>query len=169
MGSPLFSKADPLDQISAYQIFQPDSLCPFGIVSSADESSEGEEARVTTKEEYEVDWAHSWMEVGGAGIGGGGGTGVVESGISLCLVLLSLSDFTVLWLSLAFVTDPFSLFQGLHLLRQASLLREEAQQLEVEGLQKVELAVAGSEAEGLYGLLRGALSHSSMSSTPPHI
>ena len=57
---------------------------------------------------------HSWMEVGDASIGGGGGTGVVESGISLCLVLLCFPDcsFTVLWLSLAFVTDPFPLFQG---------------------------------------------------------
>ena len=42
---------------------------------------------------------------------------------------------------------PFSLLQMLHLLRQVSLLREEAQELEVEGLQKVELAVAGLEAE----------------------
>ena len=38
---------------------------------------------------------------------------------------------------------PFSPFPGLHLLRQASLLREEAQWLEVGGLHKVELAVAG--------------------------
>ena len=121
--------------------------------------------------EYEVDWAHLWVEVGSAGIGPGGGTGVVESGISLCLVLLSLSDysFTVSWLSLAFVTDPFSLFQGLHLLRHCSFLREKAQKLEAEGLQKVELAVAGSEAVGLYRLLRGALSHSTMSSAPPHL
>ena len=34
-------------------------------------------------------------------------------------------------------------------------------------LQKVETAVAGLEAEGLYGLLRGAISHSPVSSTPP--
>ena len=96
------------------------------------------------------------MKVGSASIGRGGGTGVVESGISLCLVLLSLSDcsFCCLWLSLAFVTDPFSLFKGLYLLRWASLLREEAQQLEAEGLQTVELAVTESEAEVVYGLLR---------------
>ena len=92
MGPPFFSKVDPLDKTSAYQIFQPDPLCSFGIVSSADESCKSEEARVTTKDEYEVDWAHSWMEVGGASIGGGGDAGVVESGISLCLVLLSLPD-----------------------------------------------------------------------------
>ena len=61
---PFFSKADPLDQTSAYQIFQPDSLCSFGIVSCADESSQGEEARVKMKEEYEVDQAWSWVEVG---------------------------------------------------------------------------------------------------------
>ena len=46
-----------------------------------------------------------------------------------------------------------SFFQGLHLLHQASLLCVEAQCLEAAGLQKVELAVAGSKAEGLYELL----------------
>ena len=111
MGS-LFSKANPLDQTSVYQIFQPDPLCSFEIVSSTDESAEGEEARVTSKEEYEVDWVWSWVEVGDANIDRGGGRWFVESGISLCFELLSLSDcsFTFLWLSLAFVTDPFSLF-----------------------------------------------------------
>ena len=64
-------------------------------------------------------------------------------------------SLAVLWLSLTFVTDlsPFFSFQGLHLLCQASLLHEEAKHLEAVGLQKVELAVAGSEAEGLYGFL----------------
>ena len=60
----------------------------------------------------------------------------------------------------------FSLFQGLYLLKHACLLREEVQQLETEGLQKIESAVSGSEVEGLYGLLRGAVSHSPMSSIP---
>ena len=59
------------------------------------------------------------------------------------------------------------LFQGLHLLCWASLLHEEVQCLETEGLPKVEMAVAGSEAEGLYKLLRGALSHSPMSFASP--
>ena len=72
-------------------------------------------------------------------------------------------SLAVLWLSLTFVTDPSLLFQGLHLLLQANLLLEEVQHLEMEGLQKVELAVAGSEAGDLYRLLRGALSHSPMS------
>ena len=61
----------------------------------------------------------------------------------------------------------FSLFQSLDLLERVSLLREEVYQLETEGLQKIELAVAGLEVEGLYGLLRGAVSHSPMSSIPP--
>ena len=34
-------------------------------------------------------------------------------------------------------------------------------------LGKVETVVAGSEAEGFYGLLRGAISHPSVSSAPP--
>ena len=61
----------------------------------------------------------------------------------------------------------FSFFQGLDLLQRASLLREEAQkleeraqQLETMGWGKMKEAVAGSEAEGLYGLLRGVTSHS---------
>ena len=36
------------------------------------------------------------------------------------------------------------------------------------GAAKIESAVAGPEVEGLYGLLRGAVSHSPMSSIPPH-
>ena len=70
---------------------------------------------------------------------------------------------------------PFIL-QGLNLLKQPSSLHEEAwqlereaQDLETEGLEKLEVAVTGSEVEGLYGLLRGAIMHSSLptSSTPP--
>ena len=43
---------------------------------------------------------------------------------------------------------------------------EEVQHLEIEGLGKVEAEVAGLEVEGLYGLLRGAISHPSISSAP---
>ena len=44
----------------------------------------------------------------------------------------------------------------------------DAQHLEMEGLAKMEAAVAGSEAEGFYGLLRGVISHSSLpTSSPP--
>ena len=86
-----------------------------GFVSLTDESSEEEKVKGVMKEEHDMDVAHSWMEVGGASIGREGNTRVVVSGISLCLVLLSLSNysFTVLWLFLAFVTDPlFSFFPG---------------------------------------------------------
>ena len=60
-------------------------------------------------------------------------------------------------------------FQGLDLLKRLSFLREEAQRLETEGLRKIDAVVAGSETEGLYGLLRVAISHSSTSSilSPP--
>ena len=43
----------------------------------------------------------------------------------------------------------------------------EAQCLETEGLAKMEAAVAGSEAEGFYWLLRGAISYSSLSTSSP--
>ena len=47
-------------------------------------------------------------------------------------------------------------------------MEEKAQHLEMEGLAKMEAAVAGSEAEGFYGLLRGLISHSSLpTSSPP--
>ena len=55
------------------------------------------------------------------------------------------------------------------LCEEACQLKSEAQHLETEGLEKMEVAVTGSEVEGFYGLLRGAVSHSSlpMSSPPP--
>ena len=59
--------------------------------------------------------------------------------------------------------DLLSSFQGLDLLTRVSAHREVAQWLEVEGLQKIESAVNGSEAEGFYGLLKGAVSHASSS------
>ena len=65
-------------------------------------------------------------------------------------------------------------FQGLGLLKRVSSLKEEAHQLEekaqhlqMEGLEKVEVAVAGSEVEGFYKLLRGAIAHHPISSAPP--
>ena len=66
----------------------------------------------------------------------------------LYLVLLSL--FTYIFYTVLCLSDRphFSLFQGLDLLRRVSSLREEAQWLETEGLQKVKSAVAGLEAEG---------------------
>ena len=68
----------------------------------------------------------------------------------------------------------FFIFQGLDLLKRVGSLWEEAHKLEmeaqhlkVEGLEKIEESVAGSEVEGFYGLLRGAMSHSSISPAPP--
>ena len=58
-------------------------------------------------------------------------------------------------------------FQGLDLLKRTSSLREDAQKLETEGLRKIDAAVAGLEVEGLYRLLRGAISQSSISYIPP--
>ena len=98
----------------------------------------------------------------------------VNPGISLCFLVLDLPGYSlgVLWLCLTFVTDLsllFFSFQGLHLLHQASLLCVEAQCLEAVGLQKVKLAVAGCEVEGLYRLVLGVLSHSAMPMAPPLI
>ena len=68
------------------------------------------------------------------------------------------------------------IFKGLDLLKEAGTLWDEAKKLEMEaqcleadGLEKMEPVVAGSEAEGFYGLLRGAVLHSSVSpAQPPH-
>ena len=91
-----------------------------------------------------------------------------------------LSPFFI-WLSIPlYILTPVFLFpfifQGLVLLKRASSLWKEAyrieveaQHLETEGLGKMEVVVAGSEAEGFYGLLRGEVSHPSTSSaSPPH-
>ena len=77
---------------SAYHIFQPDPLCSFGIVSSTDESSESEEAKATTQEEYEVDWTCSWIKAGGMLAFAEKEAQGLLSQVFLCLVLLSLSD-----------------------------------------------------------------------------
>ena len=50
---------------------------------------------------------------------------------------------------------------------EAHWLEEEAQCLEMAGLGKIEVAVAGLEVEGLYRLLMGAISYPSISSVPP--
>ena len=75
----------------------------------------------------------------------------------------------------------FFLSHGLWSLQQASTLRREARkleerahELETEGWRQMREAVAGSEAEGLYGLLKGATSypHPAPSHPPlkkPHI
>ena len=76
-----------------------------------------------------------------------------------------------LHLSSVLLIDLISLFfslQGLNLLKKVSAFKEEAQKLEAEGLQKIQLAVVGSEAEGFYWLLKGAVSHTSSSSALPH-
>ena len=66
MGSPFFfKKLIHHIKTSTYQIFQPDPLCSFRIVSSTDESSKSEEAKATTKEEYEVHWDYSWVKAWG--------------------------------------------------------------------------------------------------------
>ena len=98
---------------------------------------------------------------------------LLEVGSLSCLFLF----FLFIWCStpLYIPTPVFSsIFQRLDLLKKAGSLREEAGRLETEdqvlemgGLGKVEAAVAGSEVEGFYGLLRGAMLHSSRSSVPP--
>ena len=80
-----------------------------------------------------------------------------------CLLSISLTIFDI--------SDCYVLFspslQGLRLLQGASVKREEARKLEAEaekmeaeGWEKLREAVMGSEAEGLYGLLRGVTSSS---------
>ena len=81
-------------------------------------------------------------------------------------------SFLVWHFNCLLATSPF---QGLRLLEQASKkweegqrLEEEVQQLETEGWGKFREAVVGSEAEGLYGLLRGVTSCSHpLLSQPP--
>ena len=81
------------------------------------------------------------------------------------------SSFFIFHLTSLFL---YFISRGLSMLKRASSLKEEphrldeeVQHLEMEGLGKMEVAVAGSNVEGFYGLLRGAISHPSVSSAPP--
>ena len=50
---------------------------------------------------------------------------------------------------------------------EADKLDNEAQHLETEGLEKMEADMTSSEVEGLYGHLRRAVMHSSLSTSSP--
>ena len=116
---------------------------------------------------------HSWVEAGGFP------ACPEEEAKELLAEVSSFSWFSILPISLhlaigtefccfsvAFHLDPFLfLFQSLWSLQQASVLRKEAQkleerahELETEGWRQMREAVAGSEAENLYGLLKGVTS-----------
>ena len=87
----------------------------------------------------------------------------VSLSLLTCLLPVPLTIFNIFD---GYVLFPPSL-QGLRLLQGTSEKREEARKLEVEaekmeaeGWGKLREAVTGSEAEGLYGLLRGVTSSS---------
>ena len=103
--------------------------------------------------------------------------GAVVQGISPSIFFQhSLVFACILFQFIAFKFNPsdrphsliriFSFTQGLDLLKRTNALREELQRLEEEGLCKIETVVTGSEAEGFYGLLKEAVSHTSLSSIP---
>ena len=126
------------------------------------------------KEEEEVEVLHSWVEAGGH-------PACPEEEVKELLAeVSSFSCFSILPISLHLVIgtefccfnlaihfDPFLfLFQGLWSLQQASMLRKEARRLEervhdleTEGWRQMREVVAGSEAEGLYGPLKGVVSY----------
>ena len=119
--------------------------------------------------------AGSCAELDGGGgpssIAWGGGMGAVVWGIPpFSFFSLDLHFSQCLYLNLMLMLDPiFSLLWGLNLLKRASTLWKEAQQLKSEGLQKIESAVAGLEVVDFYRLLRGTVSHTPISSIPPHL
>ena len=123
------------------------------------------------KEHHDIGWACTWEKAGGV-------PALAEDEAQVYkLRYFSLSpnvnfyfyfSFTCFLLFHVYVQDYRThmryftpLFQGLCLLWQDASLCEEASHLEVTGLQKVELALVGSNAEGLYGLLWDVFSHTS--------
>ena len=127
------------------------------------------------KEEENIDMLHSWMQ--------GGFPAQPEGeawGSSCWKWVCSLFSLFFIWLSIPlYIPIPVFLFpfifQGYVLLKRTSYLQEEAHKLDMEarhldteGLGKMEVTVAGSEMEGFYGLLMGAVSHSTSSASPPH-
>ena len=142
---------------------------------------EGEKGRPLPREEEDLDIIRSWVEVGGhpARQEGEAKELLAEVNIFPCL---SLSSYLICYqfpLTTFCIFDSYMLFppslQGLRLLQGASEKREKARRLEVEaekmeaeGWEKFREAITGSEAEGLYGLLRGVTSSSRhIPSKPP--
>ena len=139
----------------------------------ADESTNEEIYRPKTKEEEDIDTLCSWVQVGGfpahleeEATGASVGSEFILFSPSFFCGFLLLFTFLPLFI--------FFIFQGLGLLKRAGSLKEEAHRLEMEvhcledeGLGKMEVVVAGSEVEGFYGILRGAMLHSSISPAPP--
>ena len=138
----------------------------------ADESTDEEMSRPRTKEEEDIDtlcrFGSSWglpaePEEEARGL-------LLEVSLFSSLPLFSYVAFyfslhsypCISYLSGAGSTEKVGTLQ-----EEAHKLEMEAQCLEAEGLEKMETSVAGSEAEGFYGLLRGAMSHSSIS--PAHL
>ena len=140
--------------------------------------------RLLMKEEEEVEVMHSWVEAGGflAHPEEEAKELLVEVSSFSWLSILPISLHLVIGtefccFSLAFHFDPFLfLFQGLWSLQQASVLRKEARkleerahELETEGWRQMREAVAGSEVENLYGLLKGVTSYPHPTSSHPPI
>ena len=139
-------------------------------VSLANESGEGEELREETKEEQELGVVRSWMEVGDlSALTEKEVQGLLREVYPFYLVWFSLSSYSIsvlfVFLSLIFVMYPF--FSGFGSITKSKCTEGGGTVSRDWGVGQHEAAVAGLEAEGLYGLLRGAISHSHMSSAPP--
>ena len=140
--------------------------------------------RPCTKEEEEVEVIWNWVEAGGHP------AHPEEEAKELLAEVSSFSWFSIFPISLHLVIgtefcyfnlaihfDPFLfLSRGYGHCNKASILRKEAQmleerahELETEGWRQMREAVAGSEAEGLYGLLKGVTSYPHPASSHPPI
>ena len=153
--------------------FLSDSYYTLEFALLIDESSDEEElesSTVSTKEWYDIDWAHTWEKAGGV-------LALAENKVqSLLTQYFSLFHNVNFYFYFSFAYLLFHvyvqgyrthmryltpLFQGLHLLWQVTSLGEEASHLEVTGFKKMELVQAGSNVEALYGLLWDVISHTS--------
>ena len=132
---------------------------------SDDSEEEEEKGRPYTQEEQDIDIIRSWVEVGGCPTPQEEDAKelltevrYIPISFSLCFPLTYLLPFspTISDMSDCYLLFPPSL-QGLRLLQEASVKREEARKLEAEakimetmGWGKLREAVTGSKAEGLY-------------------
>ena len=165
-----------------YSFILPSS--PFFLFFPSDDSEEEEgKGRPHTQEEEDIDVIRSWMEVGGHPArqeeeAKGLLAEVKHISMSLSLFPSSLTHLLPISLTIFDNSDCYLLFppslQGLRLLQGVSEKREEARKLEAEaenmeteGWGKLREAMMGSEAEGLYGLLRGVALHSIISCPNP--
>ena len=140
----------------------------------ADESTDEEVSRPQTKEEEDIDMLCSWLQVGGFLLIQRRRHGGFCCRWVYPLVSLFTNSHGFLLPFILLPLYPILSFRGWVCWKRLVLSwrrptdwRQRPSAWRQRDWKKMEAAVAGSEVEGFYGLLRGAMLHSSISPAPP--